>query len=286
MRAPWIWRAPCGEAYVIEGLDNVPNVPAGSFAIYTKLHHSLVDGAGGNSVLAMTHDPEPNPPPIPAVEDPGLADMQPSMPQLLSKASVNGVKNSLSLLRGTFDNARSMGGYALGLARGKIPLPEITAPRTRFNQPVSPHRVFDAAEFPLEGFKRIKNAAGVKLNDVALAVIAGAMRRYLDARDETPEGSLTATLPLNMRTRRASSEDHNQVGSVFTSLHHGRTRPRKAPAGDRRFHPERQDLGRRYPAGRRDQARRRGIPVHCPPGRPACGRDITSPSTCRQTCPR
>ncbi len=210
---------PLWEAYVIEGLDNVPNVPAGSFAIYTKLHHSLVDGAGGNSVLAMTHDPEPNPPPIPAVEDPGLADMQPSMPQLLSKASVNGVKNSLSLLRGTFDNARSMGGYALGLARGKIPLPEITAPRTRFNQPVSPHRVFDAAEFPLEGFKRIKNAAGVKLNDVALAVIAGAMRRYLDARDETPEGSLTATLPLNMRTRRASSEDHNQVGSVFTSLH-------------------------------------------------------------------
>jgi diacylglycerol O-acyltransferase len=84
---------------------------------------------------------------------------------------------------------------------------------------VGPHRVFDAAEFPLAGFKDIKDSAGVKLNDVALAVIGGALARYLEANNEFPEGSLAASLPLNMRTRRDVTDDNNQVGSVFASLH-------------------------------------------------------------------
>jgi hypothetical protein len=80
--------------------------------------------------------------------------------------------------------------------------------------------VFDAAEFPLEGFKDIKNAAGVTINDVALGIVGGALLRYLKAKGEAPEeGSLAAALPLNMRTRRGVTEDNNQVGSVFASLH-------------------------------------------------------------------
>jgi len=210
---------PLWEAYVIEGLDKIPNLPMGCFAIYTKLHHSLVDGARGSNILALLHDLEPTPPAAEDEQPVHLADTPPSMAELLSKASVNGVKNSLGLARGTVASSFSLGKYGLGLARGTIPLPEITAPRSRFNGPVGPHRVFDAAEFKLADFKRVKDAAEVKLNDVALAVIGGAMLSYVEAKGETPAGELTATVPLNMRNRRDLSDDHNQVGSVFTSLH-------------------------------------------------------------------
>jgi diacylglycerol O-acyltransferase len=211
---------PLWEAYIIEGLDNIPNLPKGSFAVYTKMHHALVDGAGGSNFMAVLHDLVADPDPVERPEEePRLVDSEPSTGELLSKATINRIKNSGKLMVGTVRVARDMGKYALQIARKEIPAPDISAPKTSFNQAVGPHRVFDAAEFPLEGFKDIKNTAGVKLNDVALAVIGGALQRYLEANNEFPEGSLAASLPLNMRTRRGVTEDNNQVGSVFASLH-------------------------------------------------------------------
>ncbi|RLQ21603.1 wax ester/triacylglycerol synthase family O-acyltransferase [Seongchinamella sediminis] len=212
---------PLWEAYIIEGLDNIPGLPEGCFAIYTKMHHSLVDGAGGSSFMALIHDLVPDPPAATDdTEEPRLVDVEPSMSELLSKASVNSVKNSASLLRGAVKNTLQLGRYALDTARNKIPAPDVSAPKTILNQPVGPHRVFDATEFPLAGFKDIKNAAGVSINDVALAVVSGALRRYLIDKGEAPEeGSLAAGIPVNMRTRREVTDDNNQVGSIFASLH-------------------------------------------------------------------
>ncbi len=212
---------PLWEAYIIEGLDNIPNLAEGCFAVYTKMHHSLVDGAGGSSFMAALHDLEPDP-----AEDeesdgePRLVDSEPTMAELLSKASVNRVGNTLKLLRGSLRTGRELGKYALDILRKDIPAPDVSAPKTILNKAVGPHRVFDAAEFPLEGFKDIKNAADTTINDVALTIIGGALQRYLAARNAAPEeGSLAAALPLNMRTRRGATEDNNQVGSVFASLH-------------------------------------------------------------------
>ncbi len=212
---------PLWEAYIIEGLDNIPNLPPGCFAVYTKMHHSLVDGAGGSSFMAALHDLSPDPDEeIDSDSQPRLVDTDPSMAELLTKASVNGVKNSLQLLRSTASNALGVGKYALDAARKEIPAPDISAPKTILNTAVGPHRVFDAAEFPLTAFKAIKNATEVTLNDVALGVIAGALLHYLQAKGEAPaKGSLAAAMPLNMRTRRGTTADNNQVGSVFASLH-------------------------------------------------------------------
>jgi diacylglycerol O-acyltransferase / wax synthase len=218
---------PLWEAYIIEGLDNIPGLPKGCFAIYTKMHHALVDGAGGSSFMALIHDLVANPAPIDEEEEePRLVDVEPSMTELLSKASVNGVKNTASLLRGTLKNSVALGKYALDVARDEIPSPDISAPKTILNQSVGPHRVFDAAEFPLEGFKDIKNAADVTINDVALSIVGGALKRYLEAKGQAPEeGSLAAGIPLNMRTRRDVTDDNNQVGSVYASLHTDLTDP-------------------------------------------------------------
>ena len=212
---------PLWEAYIIEGLDNIPDLPSGCFAVYTKMHHSLVDGAGGSSFMAALHDLEPDPGDDEEADDePRLVDTDPSVAELLTRTSLNGVKNTLSLIRGTSRNTLAIGKYALDIALDRIPAPDVSAPKTILNRAVGPHRVFDAAEFPLAAFKDIKNAAAVTLNDVALGIIGGALARYLQSRDATPEeGSLAAAIPLNMRTRREMTDDNNQVGSVFASLH-------------------------------------------------------------------
>ena len=68
-------------------------------------------------------------------------------------------------------------------------------PRTRFNGKISPHRVFQAVHFPLEDIKRIKNAVpGATVNDVAITICGGALRKYLQSKDELPEESLAAAV--------------------------------------------------------------------------------------------
>ncbi|MFT6288356.1 MAG: WS/DGAT/MGAT family acyltransferase [Alcanivorax sp.] len=214
---------PLWEAYIIEGLDNIPNLPTGCFAVYTKMHHALVDGAGGASFIALLHDlvaePTAEDERARISDEPLLVDSEPSVAELLTKASVNSLKNGLDVMRGSVKNSIALGKYALDIARKEIPAPDMSAPKTILNQAVGPHRVFDAAEFPLDGFKDIKSAAQVTLNDVALGVIGGALQRYLVAKGEAPQGSLAASMPVNMRTRRGTNDDNNQVGAVFASLH-------------------------------------------------------------------
>lgn len=210
---------PLWEAYIIEGLDNIPDVPKGAFAIYTKMHHSLVDGAGGASFMSVIHDLEPDPKPADERRQTILVDAAPNSLFLAASSAVNQVRNTVQLARGAVGVARGLGRMALGIARKQVPLPAIRAPKTRFNRPVGPYRVFEAAEFPLDELKMIKNTAATKVNDVVLAIVSGAMRRYLDHLGELPEESLAAAIPLNMRTRRGVTDDNNQIGSVFMELH-------------------------------------------------------------------
>jgi diacylglycerol O-acyltransferase len=212
---------PLWEAYIIEGLDNIPNLPKGCFAVYTKMHHSMVDGAGGSSFITALHDLVPNPEQQRSWEtEPRLVDTAPSVAELMTKTTLNSAKNTVQLVTGTLRSAKDLTQYAIDIARKEVAPPDISAPRTILNKSVGPHRVFDAAEFPLEGFKDIKNAVDATINDVALGVIGGALQRYLASKGEAPKaGSLATAMPLNMRTRRGTTDENNQVGSVFSSLH-------------------------------------------------------------------
>ncbi len=211
---------PLWEAYIIEGLDNIEGLPKGAFAMYTKMHHSLVDGAGGASFMSALHDLQPVPEKDPNSEpNTIIVDRQPGEAELFLRGLLNRTTGSLEMMRG-FSNAISeLVGYGLDVARDKVPKPAVTAPKTRFNNRVGPHRVAEAAVFELQDFKDIKNAVGATVNDVALSIIGGAMRNYLRGKGELPEESLVAGVPLNMRERRESSSDNNQVASMFTRLH-------------------------------------------------------------------
>lgn len=210
---------PLWEAYIIEGLDNIEHLPKGSFAVYTKMHHSLVDGAGGSSFMAALHDLEPNP--VQQEELPAnyLGELQPSPVTMLARGTFNTARNTVNLVKGICRTSYEVGKNALEVRRGELQMPALQAPKTRFNNPVGPYRVFEAAQFELDDFKLIKNITGTKLNDVALTVIAGGIRKYLDHHNELPAGALSAIMPVNMRTRRDTTEENNQIGSIFSSIH-------------------------------------------------------------------
>ncbi|TXS95522.1 wax ester/triacylglycerol synthase family O-acyltransferase [Parahaliea maris] len=200
-RPPW-------EAYIIEGLDNIEGLPPGCFAMYMKIHHSAIDGATGNQIVSELHDLSP----IPSISDrpdEWRPEAVPSQWKLLSRSYINLLKQP--------SKAVSAAKTALGSLN--LP-PEVAASKegmldhgirfkTRFNRDISPHRVFGSVVVELEAMKAIKNTVGdCTLNDVVLAVFGGALRKYLQDKDELPEGSMVAGVPIS--TRRP--DQHNAGG--------------------------------------------------------------------------
>lgn len=216
---------PLWECYVIEGLDNIPGLPKGAFAIYTKMHHSLVDGAGSQSFMAALHDLEANPTaPPPQLQEMSNPDEQftpapLSTLEVLGKAAVNNVKSSYTYTKGGFKLAGNLVKTAAKIYKKELPAYPVSTPRSRFDQPVSPYRVFDAASFQLDEIKMIKNATGTTINDVAIAIVSGAVRKYLIKHDELPEESLACNMPVNMRARVGETEDNNQLTAMMSEIH-------------------------------------------------------------------
>ena len=210
---------PLWELYVIDGLDRVEGLPEGCFAFLLKVHHAAVDGKSGVEIITAIHDqtPEivdPSPP-----TEPWEPEREPSATDLLTRAGLNamrapvrsarlaarltpGLGKAVSTMRSTPDEA------ALGLAPG-----------TRFNGPVSPHRVLDVRTFPFAALKPMRAAVpGATVNDVALAVLGGALRSYLDDAGELPEAPLRAMTPVSVRTEAERADLGNQVSAMIVSL--------------------------------------------------------------------
>ena len=208
---------PLWELYVIEGLNNIEGYPKNCFAIFTKMHHAAVDGASGMEITAATHDLGPE---VAQQREPYTlsVDETPSKLGLLARAQLNTLKQPfrfISVARNTIP------GFARAYARlrsGELRrVKEI--PRTRFNDSVSPHRVFNAVTFPLQDIKDIKNAVpGATVNDVAISICGGALRRYLLASDELPEESLAAMAPINVRDNAEKSTGGNIVSSMTVQI--------------------------------------------------------------------
>ena len=188
---------PLWEIYVVEGLDAFIDLPPGSFALLTKTHHAAIDLDAGREITELLHElaADVGAPPPPA---PWFPRRAPHKSKLLRKGLVHSVSAPVALA-GTLLNA--MGQFApTALAWVSQALHPAGIPETRFNAAVSPHRVFETRRFALDEFKAIRELVpGATVNDVVLAVCAGAMRRYLVRHDELPEDSLTAIAPMYMR---------------------------------------------------------------------------------------
>jgi diacylglycerol O-acyltransferase len=190
---------PLWELYIIEGLDNVKGVPKGSFAMFSKTHHAAIDGTSGMELTAATHDLSPDYKRAHKAATISV-DSQPSSLEMVIRSQYNSIRKPFHLLSVARNTVPGIAKVVAGLSKGQLSRVK-DIPRTRFNGSVSPHRVFDAISVPLDDVKKIKNAvAGATVNDAAISIVGGALRKYLKAHNELPKHSLAAMAPINVRS--------------------------------------------------------------------------------------
>jgi diacylglycerol O-acyltransferase len=221
-------RRPPWEITVIEGLNAVPGVPKGSFAMALKLHHCAVDGMASVQMIAALHDLAADGPRPAGPDSPWRPDALPSNADLLSRTAINVAlypwragavlaSSAPKVVRGLAGlPGKVVGGVASRIGGGSL---TSFPPKTRFNEAVSPHRVFEARFHDLADFKRIKaSVPGATVNDVALAYVGGALRAYLDGHGELPDESLVAACPISLRDSDDKSGKGNMVFGRLQSL--------------------------------------------------------------------
>ncbi|MFZ9395797.1 MAG: WS/DGAT/MGAT family O-acyltransferase [Erythrobacter sp.] len=211
-RPPW-------EFTVVEGLDNVPGVAKGSFAMVTKVHHAAIDGMSGIDLMEAMHTLKPDDPP-PAKADSWKPEKIPNAIELLGKSYFNAVTNPFKQLEVAAKAAPGLAKAIKGLVSKEFNLSgEMLAPRTRFNKGISPHRVVEGRSFKLADIKAIRSLApGSKVNDVFLAIIGGGLRRYLLAKHDLPAKTLTAMAPISVRSGDEKGDMGNQVAAMIAPL--------------------------------------------------------------------
>ena len=205
---------PLWEAWCIEGLEG------GRVAILQKMHHAIIDGVSGAGLAEVLLDIEPTPRvSTTALRDeiahsriPGQAEM---FVRGLTHSVVRTPIRSWRFARQSVRQVLSAVPVLWGEQPVSLPL---TAPRTVFNTDPTPRRQFATARVELARVKAVKDAYGVKLNDVVLALCSGALRNYLVERDELPEATLIVSCPVSLRSEDDKHAVGNNLGSMFASL--------------------------------------------------------------------
>jgi diacylglycerol O-acyltransferase len=208
---------PLWELYVIEGLDNVEGIPPGSFAFVSKTHHAAIDGVASSDVGSAMCDPTPEIRQVKA-ESEWKADKQPSALELSIMAHHNNVMRPQRFMEFLQKTIPTLSKNLEAVTHTETPSAD-KVPRTRFNAVVSHQRVFEGVTFDLRVIKQIKNKVGGTVNDVVLAICAGAMRRYLLDKQELPDESLVTMCPVNVRDSGAQASGGNSVVAMEVPLH-------------------------------------------------------------------
>ncbi len=230
---------PLWETYVIEGLGD------GRWALLSKTHHATIDGAAGVIMLKLMTDDSPDAPwPYEPVDWQGEA--VPSDTELLKRTinhlvtnPVKAARLSLRMVRNLADAAglnsvgevatrsrelitavagRSEEATALSDQLRRVTMPLTQAPPTPWNKSVGPDRRFAMRSAPLANIKALKEATGGTVNDVVMAICAGALREYLLRHDALPDEPLRAMVPVSIRTGMEEDPWTNRVSSIIAQL--------------------------------------------------------------------
>lgn len=195
---------PLWEEHFVEGLND------GRFAVYVKFHHALIDGVSAVRLMQRALSTDPDDPELQAIWSLSRrrhSGTGRSWWQALTQAT----KYVATLSTSPISLARS------ALLEQQLTLP-FTAPRTMLNVRIGGARRCAAQSWSLDRFTRIKQAAGVTLNDVVLAVCAGALRYYLAEQQALPDTPLVAMVPVNLRQDDESDGNGNKVGTILCNL--------------------------------------------------------------------
>ncbi|MCV7199844.1 WS/DGAT/MGAT family O-acyltransferase [Mycobacterium angelicum] len=223
---------PLWEMYVISGLQK------GYVAVYTKIHHAVIDGVSGAEITGLLLDLSPEQRPIDP-PGPALSRHHPSGVELWGRALLGVPRYQARLLRSlpralpnldetTFaalpgiGRAGRLAGRLQRIVGGdgnRVARSPMRAPRTSFNGRVSANRRFAFGSIDLQRVKAVKNAYQVTVNDVVVAVCAGTVRRWLLDHKELPEQPLVVQIPVSVRTEEQSGTYGNRVLMLAAPLH-------------------------------------------------------------------
>ncbi|WP_201358637.1 WS/DGAT/MGAT family O-acyltransferase [Mycobacterium paraintracellulare] len=195
---------PLWETHIVEGLKD------GRFAIYTKVHHALIDGVSAQKLMQRALSTDPDDPEIRA-------------PWSLSKPKRRSSPSSrLGSLARAAGSIAALAPSTVGLARAALLEQQLTlpfgAPKTMLNVKIGGARRCAAQSWSLDRIKSVKRAAGVTVNDVVLAMCSGALRYYLLEQNALPDTPLIAMVPVSLRTEEEADAGGNMVGAILCNL--------------------------------------------------------------------
>ena len=206
---------PLWEFWLVQGLER------DRFALISKAHHALVDGVAGVDLVTVLFDLMPVPPPTGHEGEPWLPSREPTPVDLAARGIKGLIRTPLQLAtRATVAATRPS--RTLEATReavegiGEVAWAALNpAPETPLNVQIGPHRRLVVVRQELTDFRTVKDAFGTTVNDVVLAVVAGALREWLHSRGVRTEGlELRALVPVSIRT----DEQHGQMGNRIAAM--------------------------------------------------------------------
>nr|WHV03940.1 putative wax ester synthase/acyl-CoA:diacylglycerol acyltransferase [uncultured bacterium] len=222
--APLERSRPLWELAFVDGVDEYPGMSRGSVALVGRVHHAAVDGMSGVEIMGALLDPAPdtdrNLPP-----DPWQPERLPGGLELAARSYRSLGAKSIALARGLRQTVRGAGEVLIATeddAAGKPavrPTLPLQAPRSKLNHPVSGRQTFGGVDFDLARLKDLRSRVpGATVNDVVLAVCAGALRGWLAAHDGLPRKPLVAMVPVSVRGAADQGALGNQVSAMLVDL--------------------------------------------------------------------
>ncbi len=203
----------------VEGLDQVSQVPKGSVAIISKVHHVAIDGLAGAGMLAILFDlaPSDKAPPKPK---PYNAPPLPNDLRLVYKSALSFAKDPFKLPKILTNTASTTvkAGLLNKLKGIEMPAAPFSAPATPFNGIISAARKWNTAILEFDRVRNLKKIMGYTLNDIILGICAGALRRYLLEKDKLPAKPLVAMVPISHREKDDTSAQGNKLSAMLIQL--------------------------------------------------------------------
>jgi WS/DGAT/MGAT family acyltransferase len=210
---------PLWELWLVEGYER------DKFVIINKTHHSLVDGVSGSDLTTVLFDLQREGTEVPAPEHAWSPSPEPSDAGVVVKGMGDLATTPFGLARSALGAAASPG-RTLERARevasglGEVAWGRISpAPQTPLNGPIGPHRRMTWARVPVADLRGIKKELGGTVNDVFLAVIAGALHHWLRSRGVRTEGlEIRSAVPVSVRARGDEASLGNQIAIMIGRL--------------------------------------------------------------------
>ncbi len=205
----------------VEGLNELSQVPKDSVAIISKVHHVAIDGVAGTSLMSILFDLHPDKDPIPDPK-PFKAKPLPNELSIMAKSALDFAKQPLKfpgLIKGALASTVKAG-MLTRVQHLEPPTSAFSAPRTSFNGIISARRKWNTSILSLDRIKNLKRIMEVTINDLVLAICAGALRRYLLEKEELPGQPLISMVPISKRQKGKKKEkaQGNQLNVMLVQL--------------------------------------------------------------------